>query len=147
MWSQLTSEYGYSHIRCTLLHYIHTSTQNIATSWVQCRIEACSVFQFKMSDHDDRYPGGEFWSNEEDDGDNSDSDSFNGEDEEINVDSYEFLGSLICQDEDELNSTDSVFRSVGFFLYFISLFLYLAFRYVIAKFQEWSHNSGAKDKV
>ena len=100
-----------------------------------------------MSDHDDRDPGGEFWSNEEDDGDNSDSDSFNGEDEEKNVDSYEFLGSLICQDEDELNSTDSVFRSVGFFLYFISLFLYLAFRYVIAKFQEWSHNSGAKDKV
>ena len=80
-----------------------------------------------MSDHDDRDPGDEFWSNEEDDGDNSDSDSFNGEDEEINVDSYEFLGSLICQDEDELNSTDSVFRSVGFFLYFISLFLYLAF--------------------
>ena len=69
-----------------------------------------------MSDHDDRDPGDEFWSNEEDNGDNSDYDSFNEEDKEI-VDLYDLVGLLNYQDEDELNSADSLFRSVGCFLF------------------------------
>ena len=70
-----------------------------------------------MSYHDDRDPGDEFWSNEEEDGDFSDFESINEEDEGMMVDLYEFVGSHFCQDEDEINSTDSVFRSVGYFLF------------------------------